>query len=66
MRLLSVKSGDKPTQRRLLQQKTMFLWKKLWLFGQFSGDKGDYTDVWMIKVMIKANQIDKDFRLFQK
>ena len=31
--------------------------KKLWRFGLFSRDKGDYIDVWMIKIMIKTNQI---------
>ena len=34
--------------------------EKLWLFGLFSGDKGDSIDMWMIKIMIKANQIDMD------
>ena len=29
------------TYRRLFQQKTVSLWKKLWFFGLFSGDKGD-------------------------
>ena len=38
--------------------------EKLWLFGPFSGDKDDYTDVWMIKITIKTNQID--VRFFQK
>ena len=32
--------------------------KKLWLFGLFSGDKGDYIDVWMIIIIIETNQID--------
>ena len=36
------------------------LWKKLWLFGLFFGDKGDYIDVWMIKITIEINQIDMD------
>ena len=40
--------------------------EKLWLFGSFSGDKGDYIDVWMIKIMIKTNQIDMDVCFFQK
>ena len=32
--------------------------KKLWLFGLLSGDKGDYIDMWMIKIIIETNQID--------
>ena len=36
---------------------------KLWFFGLFSGDKGDNIDMWMIKIMIKANQIDMDVLL---
>ena len=39
----------------------MLLWKELWLSGQFSGDKGDYTDVQTIKITIETNQIDMDF-----
>ena len=46
--------------------KPMFLWKKSWLFGLFSGDKGDYSDVLMIKIMTRTNQIDKDVCFFQK
>ena len=37
--------------------------EKLWLFGLFSGDKADNIDVWMIKITIKANQIDVDVLL---
>ena len=44
----------------------MFLQKNLWLFGLFSGDKGDYIDVWIIKITIKTNQIGMDVCLFQK
>ena len=32
--------------------------EKLRLFELFSGDKDDNTDMWMIKITIKANQID--------
>ena len=32
--------------------------EKLWLFGLFTGDKSDNIDMWMIKITIKANQID--------
>ena len=32
--------------------------EKLWLFGLFSGDKGDNIDTRMIKITIKANLID--------
>ena len=35
-------------------------------FGLFSGDKGDNIDMWMIKIMIKANQIDMDVLLIPK
>ena len=55
------------TYRSLYQQNhSMFLQKSLWLFGLFSGDKGDYIDVWMIKITIKTNQIDMDVCLLQK
>ena len=30
------------------------------IFGLFSGDKGDRIDMWLIKIMIKTNQIDMD------
>ena len=40
--------------------------EKLWLFGMFSGDKGDNIDMWMIKIMIKANQTDMDVLLISK
>ena len=50
----------------LFQQKIMFLWKKLWPFGLFSGDKCDCIDVQMIKIKIKTNQIDMDVNFFQK
>ena len=53
------------TYQRLFQQKTMFLWKKLWLFLLFPWDKGDYVDVWMIKIMIEINQIYMDVCFFQ-
>ena len=53
------------TYRRLFQQKTMFLWKKMWLFLLFPWDKGDYVDVWMIKIMIEINQIYMDVCFFQ-
>ena len=43
----------------------MFLWK-LVAFDLFSGDKGDCIDVWMIKTMIKTNQIDMEVCLFPK
>ena len=54
------------TYRRLFQQKTVSLWKKLWLFGLFSGDKGDNIDVWMTKITIKANEIDMNVLLISK
>ena len=52
------------TYQRLFQQK-LFLWKKLWLFLLFPWDKGDYVDVWMIKIMIEINQIYMDVCFFQ-
>ena len=33
--------------------------------AKFSGDKGDYIDVWTIKIAIKTHQIDIDAYLFQ-
>ena len=44
----------------------MFLWKKSWLFGLFSVGKSDYIDVWMIKIMIRTNEIDMDVCFLQK
>ena len=52
--------------RLFQQQKTMVLWKTLWLFGLFSGDKRCYIDMSMIKITIKSNQIDIDVFFFQK
>ena len=40
--------------------------EKLWLFGIFSGDKGDNIEMPMIKITIKANQIDIDVLLISK
>ena len=48
-----------------LQQKSSSLWK-VWHFGLFSGDKGDNIDMQMIKITIKANQIDMDVLLISK
>ena len=36
------------------------------LHGLFSGDKGDYIDLWTMKITIKANQIDMDVLLISK
>ena len=38
----------------------------MWPFGLLSGDEGDYIDVWLIKIIIKTNQIDMDVGFFQK
>ena len=46
--------------------KKLFHCGKLWLFGLFSGDKGDNINMWMIKIMIEANQIDMDALLVSK
>ena len=57
------KSEDKPNIRwmsKIFQWKTVFLWKALCFFGLFPRDKGDYTDVWMIKI----NQNDFLFPFF--
>ena len=40
--------------------------EKLWLFGLNSGDKGVNIDMWMIKITIKANQIDMNVLLISK
>ena len=40
--------------------------EKLRLFGLFSTDKGDNIDMWMINIMIKANQIDTDVLLISR
>ena len=39
--------------------------EKIVVFGLFSGDKGDYIDVLIIKNMIKTNQIDMDVCFFK-
>ena len=46
--------------------KNSFVVGKLWLFGLFSGDKGDNIDMWMIKITIRANQIEMDVLLISK
>ena len=48
------------TYRRLLRTKNFFIVEKLWFLGLNYGDKGDYIDVWMIKITIKAKQTDTD------
>ena len=45
------------TQQGLFQQKQCFC-GKIVAFGLVSGDKGDYIDMWMIKITMKTNQID--------
>ena len=68
-RLFWPKSEDKPDADRygrLFQQKAMFCGEKLWLLGLLSGDKGDYIDVWMMKITIRTNQIDIDVCFLQK
>ena len=45
------------TYRRLFQQQRFVFVEKIVAFGLFYGDKGDYINVWMIKIMNKANQI---------
>ena len=45
---------------KVFSTKNCFTVEKLWLFELVSGDKGDNIDMWMIKITIKANQIDMD------
>ena len=53
--------------QRFFSTRNCFIVEKLWLFGPFSGDKGDNIDMWMIKITIKANEIDMDvFLISQK
>ena len=47
------------------KKETMVLWKTLWFFGLFSGDKRYYIDMSMIKITIKSNQIDMDVCSFK-
>ena len=54
------------TADRVFPAKNFFTVEKLWLFGLFPGDKGDNTDMWMIKITIKANQIDMDVLLISE
>ena len=54
------------TFRRFFQTPNCFIVGKLWLFGMFSGGKGDNIDMQMIKITIKANQIDMDVLLISK
>ena len=46
--------------------KNCFIMEKLWLFELFSGGKDDNIDMWMIKITIKANQIDMGVLLISK
>ena len=48
-----LKSEDKPKidiEDLFNNKKNVFV-EKLWIFGPFSGDKGDYIDIWMIKLI---------------
>ena len=47
-------------------KKAMFSWEKTVAFGMFSGNKGNYIDVWIIKITIKTNQTDMDVCFLQK
>ena len=67
--LKSAAIEDKPNCRyisKTFSTKDYVLWKKLWLFGLFSGDKGDYIDAWMIKITIETNQIDMYVCFFRR
>ena len=37
----------------------MLLWKKSQFFGLVPGDKGDYSDVWMIKITVDIQCVSK-------
>ena len=51
---------------RKFETTNFFIVGKLWLFGMFSADKGDNIDMQMIKITIKANEIDMDVLLISK
>ena len=48
------------TYLKVFSTKSFLIVEKFWLFGLNSGDKGDNIDMWMIKITIKAIQIDMD------
>ena len=52
--------------RMFFSTKNCLLVETLWLFGQFSGKKGNDIDMWMIKIKIKANEVDMDILLISK
>ena len=54
------------TYRRFFPTKNHFIVENCGFFRLFSGDKGDNIDMWMIKIMIKANQIDMDALLISE
>ena len=55
------------TYRRFFSNKKPFHCGKIVaFFGPFPGDKGDNIDMWMIKITIKANQIDMDALLISE
>ena len=67
--VILTKNEDKPYSRFLSEAfstKNCFIVEKFWLFGLFSGDKGDNIDMWMIKITIKANQIYMNVLLISK
>ena len=41
----------------------MVLWKTLWVFGLFSGDKRYCIDMSMIKLTAKSNQMNMDVKV---
>ena len=51
---------------KVFSTKNFFTVEKLWLFELFSGDKGDNIDMLMIKITIKANQVDMDVLLISE
>ena len=54
------------TYQRFFPTKKPFHCGKIGLFRLFSADKGDNIDMWMIKITIKANQIDMDALLISE
>ena len=53
------------TYRRFFQQKLLHC-EKIVAFWTVFWDKGGNTDMWMIKITIKANQFDMDVLLISK
>ena len=67
--LFWLKNEDKPNGSylsKVFSTTNFFIVIRLWLFGMFSGDKGDNIDMRMIKITIKVIKLIWMFGLFQK